>query len=111
MTLPKGSAPAIEAIKQGRSAFLRGLLYVGVLSAFINTLQLTVPLFTLQMQDRVFNSRSIDTLILLSGLAAGALVLYGALEFIRSLTFIVLGSRLIGQLNLPTLEAAALASA
>ncbi|WP_075217288.1 type I secretion system permease/ATPase [Mongoliimonas terrestris] len=94
------------AITEGRRVFMRGLLWAGVLSAFINILQLAVPLYMLQTHDRVINSRSYDTLTMLTLLAMGALVTYGLLEYIRSSTFLVLGNRLIRQLNLPTLEAA-----
>src|SRR5690606_17278077 len=83
-----------------------GLLFAGVLSGFINILQLTVPLFMLQVHDRVLNSQSIDTLKMLVVLCLGALVLYGILEFIRALTFQAIASRLVRRLNLPAIEAA-----
>ena len=104
-TLPQ--AVALEA----RRSFMTGLGYAAILSAFINVLQLTVPLYMLQVHDRVLNSRSMDTLAMLSVLAAGALMLYGLLEFIRSQVFLVMGGRLVRRLNEPVLSASIRASA
>ncbi|WP_181704527.1 type I secretion system permease/ATPase [Chthonobacter rhizosphaerae] len=96
----------LATINEGRRVFLRGLVWAGVVSAFINILQLAVPIYMLQTHDRVITSHSYDTLTMLTILTVGALVTYGALEYVRSSTFLVLGNRLIRQLNLPTLEAA-----
>lgn len=95
---------------KARRVFLAGLLYAVLLSACINILQLTVPLYMLQVHDRVLNSRSTDTLLMLTILAIGALIVYGILEFIRALSFQAMGSALVRRLNLPVLTAAVQAS-
>ncbi|MDQ0995845.1 ATP-binding cassette subfamily C protein [Phyllobacterium ifriqiyense] len=97
-------------IFKARRVFLAGLLYAVLLSACINILQLTVPLYMLQVHDRVLNSRSTDTLLMLTILAIGALVVFGILEFIRALSFQAMGSALVRRLNLPVLTAAVQAS-
>ncbi|WP_112529380.1 type I secretion system permease/ATPase [Phyllobacterium meliloti] len=105
------AVPAPQAlILRARRVFLSGLLYAVLLSACINLLQLTVPLYMLQVHDRVLNSRSTDTLIMLSILAVGALIVFGILEFIRALSFQAMGSALVRRLNLPILTAAVQAS-
>jgi ATP-binding cassette subfamily C protein len=96
---------------EARRSFLGGLGYAAMLSAFINVLQLTIPLYMLQVHDRVLNSRSMDTLAMLSILAAGALILYGILEFIRSQVFQVMSGRLVRKLNGHVLTASIRASA
>jgi ATP-binding cassette subfamily C protein len=96
---------------EARRSFLGGLGYAAMLSAFINVLQLTIPLYMLQVHDRVLNSRSMDTLAMLSILAGGALILYGILEFIRSQVFQVMSGRLVRKLNGPVLTASIRASA
>ena len=53
-------------------------------SFFINLLMFVGPLHMLQIYDRVLLSRSEVTLIVLTGLAIGLLVVYGLLEGIRS---------------------------
>jgi ATP-binding cassette subfamily C protein len=97
-------------IFRARRVFLAGLLYAVLLSACINLLQLTVPLYMLQVHDRVLNSQSQDTLVMLTVLAVGALIVFGVLEFIRALSFQAMGSALVRRLNLPVLTAAVQAS-
>lgn len=96
---------ATELIHRARATFTAGLLYAGLISGFISLLQLTVPLFMLQVHDRVISSQSTDTLWMLLVIAAGALTLYGILEFIRGMTFQAMGASLMNQLNLTALEA------
>ena len=64
----------------------------------------------LQVHDRVLNSRSLDTLSMLSLLVVGGLLLFGILEYLRGTTLLVLGAQFIRQLNLPLIEAALRAS-
>jgi ATP-binding cassette, subfamily C, bacterial len=97
-------APSL--IRECRRVLLHGFLLAGLLSAFINLLQLTVPLFMLQVHDRVILSQSLDTLKMLVLLAFGAIALYGFLEYIRSVAFQALAGQLISRLNLPAIEAA-----
>ncbi|AWM86365.1 type I secretion system permease/ATPase [Microvirga sp. 17 mud 1-3] len=104
------SGGAADLIHRGRKAFFVGLAYAGLLSAVINVLQLTVPLFMLQVHDRVVNSQSVDTLAMLIVIAAVGLILFGVLDYVRALTFQVMGSLLLRRLNLPVLQAAVSAS-
>ncbi len=97
-------------IFRARRVFMAGLLYAALLSACISLLQLTVPLYMLQVHDRVLNSQSKDTLVMLTILAVGALVVFGVLEFIRAMSFQAMGSALVRRLNLPVLSAAVEAS-
>ncbi|HET8727506.1 MAG TPA: ABC transporter transmembrane domain-containing protein, partial [Alphaproteobacteria bacterium] len=60
------------------------LLAVGLFSFFANLLMLTVPLYMLQLFDRVLTSRSRETLIMLTVGAAGALIVLGLIEAVRS---------------------------
>jgi ATP-binding cassette subfamily C protein len=99
-----------DLIQQGRKAFVSGLAYAAILSAVINVLQLTVPLFMLQVHDRVVNSQSTDTLLMLIIVAAFGLAIYCVLDYIRALTYQVMASKLVRKLNLPVLQAAVSAS-
>lgn len=100
----------LELIHQGRKAFASGLAYAAFVSAIINVLQLTVPLFMLQVHDRVVNSQSTDTLVMLVVLAGIALTIYCILDYVRALTYQVMASKLVRKLNLPVLQAAVSAS-
>ncbi|MCA1440019.1 type I secretion system permease/ATPase [Ensifer sp. IC4062] len=98
-------------VLRARRVFVVTLLYAALLSACINLLQLTMPLYMMQVHDRVLNSQSMDSLVMLTILALGALVVLGVLDFIRALTFQAMGSAVVRWLNLPVLTAAVQASA
>lgn len=66
----------------------------GVFSFFINLLMLTAPLYMLQIYDRVLTSRSVETLVALTVLAAAMLLVMGALELIRSRVLVRTGARI-----------------
>jgi len=69
-----------------RSSFAvarRAVLGVAVISLFVNVLMLTVPLYMLQLFDRVLASRSEETLIYLTIAAIGALAVLGGLDLLR----------------------------
>jgi ATP-binding cassette subfamily C protein len=108
---PTAMTNSSELTHQGRRAFALGLAYAAILSAIINVLQLTVPLFMLQVHDRVVNSQSTDTLMMLVILAGISLTIYGILDYVRALTYQVMASKLVRRLNLPVLQAAVSASA
>jgi len=61
----------------------RAFISVGVFSAFVNLLMLTMPIYLFQISDRVLTSRSMDTLIMLSLLALGLIVVLSLLDTLR----------------------------
>ncbi len=71
-------------LKQAVQACSSKLAIVIFFSFFINILMFVAPLHMLQMYDRVLVSRSDITLIVLTGLAIGLLLIYGLLEGVRS---------------------------
>jgi PrtD family type I secretion system ABC transporter len=71
---------------------------VGLFSFFINALMLTVPFYMLQVYDRVLVSRSEDTLLMLTIVAAGLLLMLGILELVRSKVLVRVGARLDNRL-------------
>ena len=58
-------------------------LHIGVFSLATNMLLLTMPLYMLQVYDRILPSSSINTLVYLSIIAAAALGLLPVLELVR----------------------------
>ncbi|PSJ56508.1 type I secretion system permease/ATPase [Kumtagia ephedrae] len=66
---------------------------VVVFSAAINILMFVGPLYMLQVYDRVLQSRSEMTLLVLTGIAVAMLALYGVLEWIRSRVLVRAGLR------------------
>lgn len=60
------------------------LVYGGFFSMFINVLQLTFPVYMLQIYDRVLSSYSLPTLYVITFAAVLSLIVMSALEFVRS---------------------------
>ncbi len=60
------------------------LVYGALFSMFINLLQLTFPIYMLQIYDRVLSSYSFPTLYAVTLAAVLALIVMGLLEFVRS---------------------------
>ena len=60
------------------------LLIVFGVSFFVNLMSLTLPLYTMQVFDRVMTSRSLDTLWVITALAVFVLCVYALLEMLRS---------------------------
>ena len=83
------------ALGKSRGAFFM----TGVFSFFINLLMLTAPLYMLQIYDRVLASRSEPTLIVLTILAGGLLLVMGGLDLIRSRVLVRVGVKMDGLLN------------
>ncbi|TEW56153.1 ATP-binding cassette domain-containing protein [Psychromonas sp. RZ22] len=60
------------------------LFYVAFFSIFINLCMLVIPIYSLQVFDRVLSSRSVETLFLLALIAFALLLFQAILEFIRT---------------------------
>ena len=73
--------------------------FVGGMSFFINFAMLTVPLYMLQLYDRVLTSRNSDTLLFLTIAAVFMLLVIGVLELIRSRILVRIGRWLDEQLR------------
>jgi PrtD family type I secretion system ABC transporter len=70
----------------------KGLYVVVLFSLCINVLMLAVPVYMLQIFDRVLSSRSTDTLMLLSIIIVLAILTLALLEAVRSNIMIKIGS-------------------
>ena len=80
-------------------------LMLWVFSIFFNLLVLTLPLYMLGVFTNVLTSRSQDTLVLLTLAATIALVIQGAIDFVRSRLLIRVGVNLDADLTPQVLEA------
>ncbi|HVI87381.1 MAG TPA: type I secretion system permease/ATPase, partial [Dongiaceae bacterium] len=84
-----GSAHTLTEV---RRALTGPLLCVGLFSFCGNLLLLVLPLYTMQLFDRVIVSSSYDTLTYLTLAAVCALVVLAAFDFLRTQILVVLGS-------------------
>ncbi len=79
-------------LTQVRQASRHALITVGIFSAVVNLLLLTVPLYMLQLFDRVLASYSYDTLLYLTLIALTALFVMMLIDIARSRILIHLGN-------------------
>lgn len=89
-----------------RAASRKAVAAAFVFSAFVNLLMLTAPLYMLQVYDRVLTSRSEETLVALSLLAAFLFLIMGLLDHARSRVMARVGARLQQTLDARVLTAA-----
>ncbi len=85
---------------------VRGGIAAGAVGFFVNLLHLGMPLYTIQVYDRVLSSRSMETLTALLLLVALLLGFQLILDVLRQRIFAILGSRLTARLGKPVFEAA-----
>ncbi|MDM7457828.1 MAG: type I secretion system permease/ATPase [Paracoccus sp. (in: a-proteobacteria)] len=97
-------------LRQGRRAVWRNMAFVLGLSCATNLLVLAIPIYLFQISDRVLTSRSTDTLIMLTVVIAGAVVLYAIFDAIRRFVLMRTAVEVAVQLGAPVLSAAAHAS-
>ena len=83
-----------DILKKTVRDFRSGLIAMAVFSLFANLLLLTIPLYMLQIYDRVLPSQSSDTLIFLSLLAIFALIVLGLTEMVRQILATRMAARL-----------------
>lgn len=83
------NAPAPSSvIEQTKSLIKKELMPLIGFSLGINLLMLSVPLYMLQLYDRVLPSRSTDTLLMLTVLVILALIIMAGLEVVRTLMMV-----------------------
>ncbi len=99
-----------DVLGRGLAAARRNIVIVGVFSLFINVLVLAIPIYLFSVSDRVLTSRSVDTLIMLTVIVAGAIVVHTLLDMIRRLILTRIAVDVETRLGAPVLSAAAKAS-
>ena len=81
----------LEAVLHAcRSSFL----YVGLFSMFINLLMLVPSFYMLHVYDRVVNSRSVPTLVMLTLVMLLLMITMGGLDWVRSRFLVRIGTRI-----------------
>ena len=103
MSNPSNTSDSV--LTQTLAACRTAFVWLALFSACINVLMLTAPLFMLQVFDRVLTSRSLDTLVVLAGLAGFALLALAALEAVRGFALIRIGEWVDARLGVPVLRA------
>lgn len=99
-----------KSFQNGLNAVKRNLWVVMAFTVATNILVLAIPIYLFQISDRVLTSRSLDTLIMLTLVIAGAIVLQTLLDAIRRFILTRTAVEVAAQLGGPILSAAARAS-
>ena len=98
------------SLKQGIRTVWRNLSMVMVLTCATNVLILAIPIYLFQISDRVLTSRSTDTLIMLTVVIAGAVILQSMFDAVRRFMLMRTAVEVAARLGAPVLSAAAAAS-
>jgi ATP-binding cassette subfamily C protein len=72
-----------EPMQVWRHVARRTFIGIGIFSVFVNLLMLTMPIYLFQISDRVLTSRSVETLLMLSLVAFGFILVLSLLDTLR----------------------------
>ncbi|WP_244328055.1 type I secretion system permease/ATPase [Roseibium sp. RKSG952] len=99
-----------RTLRTSMRAIWRNLAFVLVLTCATNVLILAIPIYLFQISDRVLTSRSLDTLIMLTAIVAGAVIFQSAFDAVRRFMLMRTAVEVAARLGAPILSAAAHAS-
>ncbi|WP_170605004.1 type I secretion system permease/ATPase [Ruegeria arenilitoris] len=99
-----------KTLRTSLRAIWRNLSFVLLLTCATNVLILAIPIYLFQISDRVLTSRSIDTLIMLTAIVAGAVIFQSAFDAVRRFMLMRTAVEVAARLGAPVLSAAAHAS-
>lgn len=99
-----------QSLKKGMKAVRQNLGVVMVMTCATNLLILAIPIYLFQISDRVLTSRSVDTLVMLTLVIAGAVILQAVFDAIRRFILMRTAVEVATQLGTPILSAAAAAT-
>ncbi|WP_419555554.1 type I secretion system permease/ATPase [Ruegeria lacuscaerulensis] len=99
-----------KTLRTSLRAIYRNLAFVLVLTCATNILILAIPIYLFQISDRVLTSRSLDTLIMLTTIVAGAVIFQSAFDAVRRFMLMRTAVEVAARLGAPVLSAAAHAS-
>ena len=97
-------------LQSARKMLLRGFIYAGAVSFFLNFATLISSIFMIQVYERVLPSRSYDTLYGLMIIGGLGILIFGLLDFVRNWTYTVMAHGFAQKLNLPALQAGVMRS-
>ncbi len=103
MTTPSPPTPEYRAAMHD---LYRGAAAAAVVGFFLNLLHLSLPLYTIQIYDRVISSGNFNTLVALTVIVVILLAFQAVLDYLRNRIFTILGAQTAARLGRPVFEAA-----
>ncbi|RWK68234.1 type I secretion system permease/ATPase [Mesorhizobium sp.] len=105
-----GPVDLSASLTAGLRAVKKNLVAVMIFTIATNVLVLAIPVYLFQISDRVLTSRSVDTLVMLTVVIVGAVILQSIFDAIRRFILMRTAVEVAAQLGGPILSAAARAS-
>ena len=99
MALAPGRHDGFAELRAARGGNLGLVMAVAVFSVAVNLLNLTGPLFMMQVYDRVLGSRSVETLAALFAVVTFLFVMMGLLDLARTRVMARLAARFHAQME------------
>jgi ATP-binding cassette subfamily C protein len=99
-----------DSLRAGLKAVRQNLAIVMIFTVVSNFLVLAIPIYLFQISDRVLTSRSLDTLVMLTVVIVGAVLLQAIFDAIRRFILMRTAVEVAVQLGAPILSAAARAA-
>jgi ATP-binding cassette subfamily C protein len=96
-----------ESLRKGVAAVRGNLVLAMIMTFATDLLILAIPVCPFQISDRVLTSRSVDTLIMLTVVIAGAVILQAVFDAVRRFMLMRTAVEVAAQLSSPILSAAA----
>lgn len=100
----------VQQLHAGTRVVKRNLSFVMLLTCATNLLVLAIPIYLFQISDRVLTSRSLDTLVMLTAVIVGAVVMQAVFDAVRRFILMRTAVEVAVRLGAPVLSAAAHAS-
>ncbi len=91
-------------VRHARRDLWAGLALCLLLTLFVDVAILVVPIFDMQLYDRVLQSRNMDTVAMLACACAAGLAIYGLLDLLRSAALLAIAEALARRLRAPLLR-------
>ena len=86
--------PPRSELSEFLTGYRHAVIGIGIMSATISLLGLAGTIYMLEIYDRVLPSKSLPTLVGLTGILLGLLVMQGTLEWIRARILLLVSHRL-----------------
>lgn len=83
-----------------------GMAFAGFASVVLNVLALIVPLYMIQIYDRVITSRSLDTLTMLTIITVLGLATFSLFDYLRARIYLIMSERVVRRMDEQVLTAA-----
>ena len=92
-------------LQQARRVLGLGVGLALFLTVFVDVAVLTVPIYDMQLFDRVLLSRNMSTVAMLSVCCGAGLLMYAILDYLRAAAFVAIAERVGRDLGIPVLQA------